>query len=209
MFALKYSLIRMAVGLAVKVELFNTRDTVFQTVIAQTGKAPEETLKVQTREGLVVGLAVSVRYRLDARRLHHIHANLPQPVDKELVPPVVASVFREIPSNYMVRRAAAEAIRKRLAADAVDVKEVTLRDIHLPAEYAKGLEGLLLEEQKNERMAVEMVRAAELESHALKARQVKPTEADAQVMSRADADRMRLEAGVLKDNPLLQNREER
>ena len=52
-----------------------------------------EPLKVQTREGLSVGLAVAVRYRIDDHRLAFIHANLPQPVDKELVPPVVASAY--------------------------------------------------------------------------------------------------------------------
>ena len=40
----------------------------------------------------------SVR-RLDASKLAYIHANLPQPVDRELVPPVVGSAFREIAPN--------------------------------------------------------------------------------------------------------------
>jgi len=46
---------------------------------------------VQTREGLPVGLAVAVRYRIDPQRLAYVHDNFPQPVDRELVPPVVAS----------------------------------------------------------------------------------------------------------------------
>jgi regulator of protease activity HflC (stomatin/prohibitin superfamily) len=56
------------------------------------------------------------------------------------------------------------------------VKEVMLRDIELPAEYAKGLEGVLLKEQENERLTVEVevkqkeVRTAELEAEAEKAR---------------------------------------
>ncbi len=277
------------------IELYPTRDTVFQTVIAADPKQPSsggEQLKVQTKEGLVVGLAIAVRYRIDPRRLDHIHANLPQPIEKELVPPVVSSVFREIAPNYMVRelfstkreevrKAAAEAITRRLAPDAIQVKEVMLRDILLPSEYARGLEGLLLKEQENERLTVEtelkvkQVRTAELEADAVKVRQVKQAEGDAQVivlqakaqadamlytlplkekqiqqarleaearkestvkqaegaglakvidgkaelerrklmnegdvhrvqlMARADADRMRLEADVLKDNPLL------
>ena len=278
------------------IELYPTRDTVFQTVIAADPKQPSsgggEQLKVQTKEGLVVGLAIAVRYRIDPRRLDHIHANLPQPIEKELVPPVVSSVFREIAPNYMVRelfstkreevrKAAAEAITRRLAPDAIQVKEVMLRDILLPSEYARGLEGLLLKEQENEWLTVEtelkvkQVRTAELEAEAVKIRQVKQAEGDAQVivlqakaqadamlytlplkekqiqqarleaearkestvkqaegaglakvidgkaelerrklmnegdvhrvqlMARADADRMRLEADVLKDNPLL------
>src|SRR5437762_150192 len=64
-------------------------------------KAKGEPLRAQTKDGLEVGLAVSVRYRLDVRRLDHVHANLP-PVD-EVVPPVVAAVFRQLVPNYVVR----------------------------------------------------------------------------------------------------------
>jgi len=190
------------------VELYNFRDTVYQTVLDP--KQVGETLKVQTKEGMQVGLAVAIRYRIDPQRLHHVHANLPRPIERELVPPVVASVFREIAPNYMtrelfaskreeIRRAASEAITRKLAGDAVQIREVMLRDILLPAEYAKGLEGLLLKEQQNERLIIELevkqkeVRAAELEAEAHKARQVKQAEADAQVIvlqAKAQADAM-------------------
>jgi regulator of protease activity HflC (stomatin/prohibitin superfamily) len=260
------------------VALYDMRDQLFQTTF---GEKAAEALKVQTREGLSVGLAVAVRYRIDARRLDFIHANLPQPVDKELVPPVVASSFREIAPNYLVRdlfaarreeirREAAAAITRKLAPDAIVVKEVMLRDIGLPAEYAKGLEGVLLKEQENDRPSVEvevkqkLVRTAELEAQADKVRQVTQAEGEAQTtvlrakaqsdamqytlplkqkqieqtrleaearaqarvidgraeletrklmtqadvdrvdgMSKADAAKMRLEAGVLNESPLL------
>src|SRR5262245_11462861 len=45
---------------------------------------------VQSKEGLSIGLAITVRYKLDPRRLDFVHANLPQPVEKEIVPPVVS-----------------------------------------------------------------------------------------------------------------------
>jgi regulator of protease activity HflC (stomatin/prohibitin superfamily) len=260
------------------VVLYDMRDQLFQTTL---GQKATEALKVQTREGLSVGLAVAVRYRIDARRLDFIHTNLPQPVDKELVPPVVASSFREIAPNYLVRdlfaarredirREAAAAITRKLAPDAIVVKEVMLRDIELPAEYAKGLEGVLLKEQENDRLSVEvevkqkLVRTAELEAQAEKVRQVTQAEGEAQTtvlrakaqsdamqytlplkqkqieqtrleaearaqarvidgkaeletrklmtqadidrvdgMSKADAAKMRLEAGVLNESPLL------
>src|SRR6478672_3349397 len=47
---------------------------------------------VQSREGLSIGLAITVRYKFDPAKLDFIHANLPQPVEKEIVPPVVSSV---------------------------------------------------------------------------------------------------------------------
>ena len=197
----------LVIPLVQSVALYDVRDQVFQTTI---GDKSAESLNVQTREGLSVGLAVAIRYRIDPARLAYIHANLPQPVDKELVPPVVATAFREIAPNYMVRelfatrreeirRVAAGAIVRRLSPDAIMVKEVMLRDVQLPVEYAKGLEGFLLKEQENDRMGIEVelkakqVRTAELEAEAEKARQVKAAEGQAQVTvlsAKAQSDAM-------------------
>ena len=208
------------------VEEYDTRDQIFQTTIAPPTKKDEvPSLKVQTKEGLEVGLAVAVRYRIDPQRLAFVHSNLPQPLDKELVPPVVASAFREIAPNYLVRelfatkreeirREAAAAITRKLAPDAVIVKEVMLRDIQLPAEYAKGLEGVLLKEQENDRLAVDLevkqkqVRAAELEAEALKAREVKAAEGQAQVtvlQAKAQSDAMQYTL-PLKEKQIQQTR---
>jgi regulator of protease activity HflC (stomatin/prohibitin superfamily) len=266
-----YPGLHLVLPLVQHVALFDVRDQIY----------PADSLKVQTKEGLSVGLTVAVRYRIDPQRLSYVQANLPQPVDKELVPPVVASAFREIAPNYLIRdifasrreeirREAAGAITRKLSPDAIVVKEVIVRDIQLPAEYARGLEGVLLKEQENERMGVEVelkqkqVRTAELEAQAEKARRVTEAEAQAQVtvlqakaqsdamqytlplkqkqieqtrleaeargqakvidgkaelerrklmnladvdrvqvMSKAEADNMRLEAGVLKESPIL------
>lgn len=200
------------------IALYDTRDHIFTTGFegtqpAQPGKeAAEQTeyLQVQSREGLSIGLGVTVRYALDPKRLDHIHANLPQPVERELVPPVVASVFRQFTPTYTVReifatkreevrQKAAQAIVARLEPDAVLVKEVMLRDIDLPAEYSKGLESLLLKEQENARLEYEIeikqkqVRTAELEAEAQKTRELKRAEAEAAVLvlrAKAEADAM-------------------
>ena len=58
---------------------------------------------MQSKEGLSIGLAVTVRYRLDPKRLDYVQSHLPQPVETEIVPPVVASAWRELAPNYTVR----------------------------------------------------------------------------------------------------------
>src|SRR4051812_40048929 len=144
------------------VQLYNTRDQLFVTALDDKKK---ETLKVQTQEGLSAALAIEVRYRLEARRLPYINANLPQPVEAEMVGPAISTAFREIAPHYLVReifstkrdqlrKEAAGRITAKLASDGIDVREVVLRDIQLPAEYARGLEGLLVKEQENERMNI-------------------------------------------------------
>jgi len=220
-----YPGVHWIVPLVQSVTLYDTREKVFNTSLGEDPKSKVETLKVQTKEGLPVGLAIAVRYRLDPRRLDYIHANLPQPIEQEIVPPVVAGVFRQIVPNYLVRdvfatrreevrKLAADAIQQKLAADGLLVKEVILRDIQLPAEYSKGLEGLLLKEQESDRMAVEvdikqkMVRTAELEAEAEKVRRVKQAEGEAQVVvlnAKAQADAMQ-HTLPLKEKQIQQTR---
>ena len=199
--------------LAENVALFDTRDQLFTTGESEDAKAAAhkaEPLNVQAKEGLTLGLAITVRYRLDPKHLDYIQANLPQPVEKEIVPAVVASAWRELVPNYTVRdvfaakreevrKRAAGAITQKLAADGIIVKEVMLRDIQLPPEYAKGLENLLFKEQENDQMGVQteiqekQVRLSELEAEAAKAQQVKQAEGQAQVRvleAKGEADAM-------------------
>jgi len=155
-------------------------------------------------------LAITVRYRLDSKHLDYIQANLPQPVEKEIVPGVVASAWRDLVPGYTVRevfatkrdeirKKASDVITQKLAADGIVVKEVMLRDIQLPVEYAQGLQNLLLKEQQNDQMGVQteiqekQVRISELEAEATKAQQVKQAEGEAQVrvlQAKAESDAM-------------------
>jgi regulator of protease activity HflC (stomatin/prohibitin superfamily) len=187
------------------VELFDTRDQLFTTGSLEDGKnaagavVKAHPLNVQTKEGLTVGLAITARYRVDPRHLDYIEANLPKPIEKEIVPPVVASTWRELVPNYTVREVFAAMITQKLAADGIVVKEVMLRDIQLPPEYAKGLETLLLKEQESDRMGVEtdiqqkQVRIAELQAEATKVQEVKQAEGAAQVhvlQAKSESDAM-------------------
>src|ERR1700733_3995447 len=197
-----------------RIELFNTRDQLFTTGIDEDGlakgAAKGEALHVQAKEGLTLGLAITVRYQIDPKRRDYIEANLPQPLEKEIVPPVVATAWRELVPGYTVREVfsakreevrqrSADIIRKRLAADGIVVKEVMLRDIELPEEYAKGLESLLLKEQENDRMGVEteihqkQVKIAEADADANKVQAVKQAEGQAAVRvleAKGEADAM-------------------
>jgi regulator of protease activity HflC (stomatin/prohibitin superfamily) len=136
-----YPGVHFVTPLVEKVVLFNTRDQLFttgeveptsRTVSKTVGKS--ELLEVQAKEGLVVGLAITVRYRLDPQHLDYIESNLPQPVENEIVPAVVASAWRELVPNYTVRdvfaakreevrQRASDVIRQKLAADGLVVKD--------------------------------------------------------------------------------------
>jgi regulator of protease activity HflC (stomatin/prohibitin superfamily) len=195
------------------VQTFDLRDHLFTAGIVEQGgkKAAQNTgLNVQSREGLNIGLGITVRYRLDPNKLASVQAHLPQPADKQLVPPVVASAWRDLAPEYTVReifstrreevrRRAAGIITQKLAADGIVVEEVMLSDIQLPVEYAQGLEGLLLKEQQDDQMNVDteiqqkQVKIAELQAAAEAAQKVKEAEGDAQskvVEAKGEADAM-------------------
>jgi regulator of protease activity HflC (stomatin/prohibitin superfamily) len=194
------------------VQVFDLRDHLFTAGIAEEGLkgAQRNGLRVQSREGLNIGLAVTVRYRLDPNKLDSVQAHMPQPVDKELVPPVVASAWRELAPVYTVteifstkreevRAKAAAIITRKLGADGILVEEVMLSDIQLPAEYAKGLEGLLLKEQEDDQLGVvtdiqqKQVRISELQAEAEAVQKVKQAEGEAQskvVEAKGESDAM-------------------
>ncbi|HUB00736.1 MAG TPA: SPFH domain-containing protein [Terracidiphilus sp.] len=195
------------------VQTFDLRDHVFNAGILDEGvknQANKHVLDVQSREGLDIGLGVTVRYRLDPNQLSSIQAHLPQPADQQLVPPVVASAWRQLAPEYTVREIfstkreeirslAAAIITRKLAADGIDVEEVMLSDIQLPPQYAQGLEGLLLKEQQYDQMGVltdiqqKQVRIAELQAEAEAAQKVKQAEGDAQarvVEAKGESDAM-------------------
>ena len=237
-----YPGVHFVTPLVESIALYDTRDQVLSTSSSRDGlessskkngtggkDEPDgrkpEVFTVQSKEGLTIGMAITVRYKLDPRRLDFIHSNLPHPVEKEIVPPVVAAVFRELAPNYTVRevfatkreeirQTASARLTEKLGADGILVKEVMLRDIQLPPEYAKGLEGLLLKEQEDEQMGVEtdmkakQVRIAELEAEAQKIQQVKHAEGDAQVkvlQAKSEADAMQYTL-PLKEKQIQQSR---
>ena len=194
------------------VQMFDLRDHLFTAGAAVDGarKTGAGLLGVQSLEGLNIGLGVTVRYRLDPNKLSSLQMHLPQPADKELVPPVVASAWRELAPHYTVkeifstkreevRAKAAGIITQKLATDGIVVDEVMLSEVQLPEEYAKGLEGLLLKEQQNDQMAVDteiqqkQVHIAELQAEADAAQKVKEAEGAAQarvVEAKGESDAM-------------------
>jgi regulator of protease activity HflC (stomatin/prohibitin superfamily) len=209
-----YSGVHSITPLTETVQTFDLRDKLFTTGAAlDTSLTPavkKSSMDVQSKEGLSMGLGVTVRYRLDPKRLDYIQSHLPQPVDQEIVPPVVASAWRELAPHYTVREMfsvkreevrerAAQVITKTLGADGILVEEVMLRDIQLPHEYAQGLQNLLLKEQEDDQLNVQteiqqkQVRIAELQAEAEAAQKVKAAEGDAKarvVEAKGEADAM-------------------
>ncbi len=210
-----YSGAHFVTPLMESVQMFDLRDKLFTTGVVEGAGLKKAALEmqpldVQSKEGLNIGLAITVRYRLDPGRLDWMETHLPQPVDQQMVPAVVASAWRDLAPGYTVReifsskreevrREASGVITRKLGGDGILVEEVMLRNIQLPPEYARGLQDLLLKEQQDDQMAVQtdiqqkQVRIAELQAEAVAAQKVKEAEGDAHarvVEAKGEADAM-------------------
>src|SRR5205085_11961089 len=80
-----YPGVHLITPLVDSVAIYDTREQVYTTLASENPKLKGDVLNVQAREGLNIGLAVAVRYRLDPKRLDSIHTNLPQPVGEQVV----------------------------------------------------------------------------------------------------------------------------
>ncbi len=159
-------------------QVFAMRDRTYKPaqLASAAGNAP-----VQSVEGLSVGIDLTVRYALDPSRLAHTARTLPGNVDTEIVEPAVQNVVYKVFARYTVReifstkraeiQQTLEAdLRPRLAADGVLLKGVLVGKVDLPADYKRGMEGLLAEELETQKMRYTLE---------LKDKRVKETELDA------------------------------
>ena len=189
-------------------QVFSTRDRVYKPaqIASASGPAP-----VQSVEGLSVGIDLVVRYALDASRIAASARNLPASLDTEIVEPAVQNVIYKVFARYTVReifstkrveiQQALEAdLKQRLAADGVLLKGVMVGKVDLPADYKRGMEGLLAEELETQKMNYTLqlkdkrVKETELEAAAEKVRREVRAEAAAReqvIAARAQEEAMK------------------
>ena len=150
-----------------------------------TGSAP-----VQSVEGLSLGVDLNLRYAIDASKLGT--RGLPTNWVLDVIEPAVQAVVYKVMARHTVRdifsnRRAEIALtieaelRTRLATEGVLLRSVQIGNVDLPADYRRGLDGLLAEGLATEKMRYTLE---------LKDKRVKETELD------AAADKVRREIGA-------------
>jgi regulator of protease activity HflC (stomatin/prohibitin superfamily) len=172
---------------------------------------PEGSFNISTKDGVVAQIGVQARWAIDRARLLSKWAALPPDPARELVAPVIAAAFRATAPRYAIGQilaekreelavVAARQARERLAESGIQLKEVLVGEVVLPAEYERGRVAMVDEVQNTERMEVTLklkakeVERNRLEAEAVKARQVKEAEAAAAqrlIHARAEADAMK------------------
>ena len=170
---------------------YSLRDHLYQPepIRRADGAAP-----LQSVEGLSLGVDLSVRYALDPARLSAAAAILPGDVASAIVDPAVQGVIYKIFARYTVReifstkrveiqQAIETELAARLARDGVLLRAVHVGKVDLPADYRRGMEGLLAEELATQKMRYTLelkdkrVKEIELDGEADKVRREKAAEA--------------------------------
>lgn len=162
-----------------QMRVFPLRDQSYRAAAMSRADGPAP---LQSLEGLSLGLDLTVRYALDPGRLVELARSLPDDPGTEIVEPAVQGVIYKAIARYTVRevfstkRAEIQQVveaelKARLAGDGVLLRSVQIGKVDLPADYKRGMEGLLAEELASEKMKYTLD---------LKEKQVKETELVAQ-----------------------------
>ncbi len=174
-----------------ELRLVSLRDRSYrpEQVSRADGPAP-----LQSVEGLSLGVDLSFRYALDPARVSALSKSLPDDIGKEVVEPAVQGVIYKVFAQYTVReifsakradiqQAIEHEVGTKLAADGILLKSMLMGKVDLPADYRRGMEGLLAEELATAKMRYTLelkdkrVKEVELDGEAEKVRREKTAEA--------------------------------
>ncbi|MFM9884295.1 MAG: SPFH domain-containing protein [Burkholderiales bacterium] len=170
---------------------FSMRDHTYRPtqMSSATGQAP-----LQSLEGLSLGVDLSVRYALDTATLAAIAKNLPDNIGAEVVEPAVQGVIYKVFARYTTReifstkraeiqQAIESELGPKFAADGIVLRGVLTGKVDLPADYRRGMDGLLAEELATAKIRYTLelkdkrVKEMELDGEADKVRREKSAEA--------------------------------
>jgi regulator of protease activity HflC (stomatin/prohibitin superfamily) len=176
-----------------EMRLYSMRDRSYkpEQITRADGPSP-----LQSLEGLSLGVDLAVRYALDPARLRAVSARLPDNIGTEIVEPAVQGVIYKTFARYTVReifstkrveiqQSIEQELQEKLAADGIALRGVLIGKVDLPADYRRGMDGLLAEELATAKMRYTLelkekrVKETALEGEAEKARQEKAAEAAA------------------------------
>jgi regulator of protease activity HflC (stomatin/prohibitin superfamily) len=131
----------------------------------------KETAQVPSSEGLIVGLDTSLLYRVKPAEAPRIRKTIGTNYREVLVIPYLRNAVRDVVSGYQVKNIYAEVGRKEIAQKirsflsanldprGVEVVDVLLRDVELPARFRESIEAKLTAEQRVQQKQFELEQA--------------------------------------------------
>ena len=123
----------------------------------------DDSLWSPTREGLQVGIDLTVWHHVDPARIIDIHQRIGSDYEEKIIRPAIRSVIRLVISEYPVmdvyssKRSGIqdeinEKIKKLVEKDGFIIDEVVLRDVRFTDDFAKAIEAKQIAQQSAEQM---------------------------------------------------------
>ena len=123
----------------------------------------DDSLWSPTKEGLQVGIDLTVWHHLDPKRVISIHQTIGPDYEEKIIRPAVRSVIRLVISEYPVMDVYSEKradiqneinvkIKQLVEKDGFVVDEVVLRDVRFTPEFTKAIEAKTIAQQSAEQM---------------------------------------------------------
>ncbi len=123
----------------------------------------DETLWSPTKEGLSVGIDLTVWYRINPDQLVDVHRLIGPTYKEKVIKPAVRSVTRHVISKYSIMEVYSErrkdiedeifaTLKGLLEKDGFIIEGVVLRDVHFTPDFAQSIEQKQIAQQDAERM---------------------------------------------------------
>ncbi len=131
----------------------------------------KETAQVPSSEGLIVGLETSLLFQVVPERAPEIRKTVGRAFVDRLIVPYFRNALRDVVSGYSVKSIYGEQGRKEIAAKiegflrenleprGIEVVDVLLRDVKLPARFKESIEAKLTAEQRVQQKQFELEQA--------------------------------------------------
>ncbi|MBV8501582.1 MAG: prohibitin family protein [Paucibacter sp.] len=156
---------------------------------------------LQSLEGLSLGLDLTLAWRVDDKRLPALASSLPENIEQDLIAPALQASIYPVISQHTVReifsakrteieQQVSQALRERLGRQGIELRSLQVGHVDLPADYRRGMDGLLAEGLASEKMQFTLE---------LKAKQVKQNELEAQ----ADKARREVQAEAAEREQII------
>ncbi len=156
---------------------------------------------LQSLEGLSLGLDLTLAWRIDPTKLPQLAESLPDDIERDLIAPALQASIYPVVSQHTVReifsskraeiqQAVAQSLSTRLARQGIELRSLQVGHVDLPADYRRGMDGLLAEGLAAEKMQFTLQ---------LKEKQVKQTELEAE----ADKSRRQIAAEAAEREQII------
>jgi len=130
---------------------------------AEGERVGDDQITALTSEGLMLGMDVTVRYRLISEDASTVHQTLGKGYAEKIIRPTIKSVIREVVSSHTAMEVYGEQrqlvaaemlniLETSLLDDGIIVEEVLLRNVKLPDRVANAIEEKLQADQDAQRM---------------------------------------------------------